>query len=74
MYALINTFDKLPGSIGTILSLHRSIEAAEAADKRYQRDIKRSCGRSSYLPTTVGKLCKARWRKGEQVRPSELEA
>ncbi len=72
MYALINTFDRQPNSIGTVLSLHRSEEAADAANRKYQCDIKRSNGRSCYLPTMVSKVCQGRWRKGDAVRQSEL--
>jgi len=72
MYALINTFDRFPDSIGTILSLHRSVEAAEKSNSQWQRDIKKGHGRNAYLPTQISKLCKARWKKGQQVYASEI--
>ena len=57
MYALINTMSQIPGdSIGTILSRHRTVEAAERADTTLQRRIKRSNGQNSYLPTTIVEL------------------
>lgn len=74
MIALINTFDRRPNSIGTVVSMHRSREAAERADKELQRDIKRGHGRHSYLPTTIETVCKARWRKGDSVHQSEIIA
>lgn len=74
MIALINTFDKLPHSIGTVVSLHRSREAAERADNELQKSVKRGHGRHSYLPTTIETVCKARWRKGDSVHQSEVIA
>lgn len=73
MIALINTFDRLPNSIGTIISLHQSIEAAEKANRKLQQSIKRGHGRSAYLPTQISTVCKCRWRKGDSVRESELD-
>ncbi len=72
MIALINTFDRLPNSIGTIISLHRSIEAAEKANRELQRSIERGHGRSAYLPIQISAVCKGRWRKGDSVRKSEI--
>jgi hypothetical protein len=72
MIALINTFDRLPNSIGTVVSMHRSREAAERADKALQAAIKYGHGRHSYLPTLISTVCKARWRKGDSVHQSEL--
>lgn len=74
MIALINTFDRLPNSIGTVVSLHRSREAAERADNELQRAIKRGHGRHSYLPTLISGVCKARWKKGDSVHQSEIVA
>lgn len=57
MYALINTMDAAGyDSIGTILSCHRSVEAAERADRALQRAVKRANGSASYLPTIVVEL------------------
>lgn len=57
MYALINTMTQIPGdSIGTILSTHRTVEAAERADATLQRLTKRANGQTSYLPTTIVEL------------------
>lgn len=72
MIALINTFDRLPNSIGTVVSLHRSADAAEKANRRLQQSIKRGHGRNSYLPMQISAVCKGRWRKGDSVRESEL--
>jgi hypothetical protein len=74
MIALINTFDRRPNSIGTVVSMHRSREAAERADKELQRSIKRGHGRDAYLPTVIEPLCRGRWRKGDEVRQSEIIA
>lgn len=52
-YALINTFNAMPGRLGGILSFHRTEEAAERADKVFQKAVKRANGNSSYLPTTI---------------------
>ena len=52
-YALINTFNAMPGRLGSILSFHRTEEAAERADKACQKAVKRANGRNSYLPTII---------------------
>ena len=72
MIALINTFDRLPNSVGTVVSMHRTVEAAEKADRELQRSIKRGHGRNSYLPTLISPVCEARWRKGDSVHQSEI--
>lgn len=74
MIALINTFDRLPNSIGTVVSMHRSREAAECANTELQKSIKRGHGRHSYLPTQISPVCKARWKKGDSVHQSEIVA
>lgn len=56
MYALINTMCATGDSAGMILSMHRTEEAAEAADAALQRAIKRRNGQSSYLPTVIVKV------------------
>jgi hypothetical protein len=72
MIALLNTFDRRPGSIGTVLSLHRSEAAAQQADRAMQRSVQRGHGRNAYLPTRISRLCAGRWRKGDDVRESEV--
>jgi len=72
MILLINTFDRLPNSIGTVVSVHRSREAAEKANIALQSAVKRGHGRNAYLPTTIAAGCKGRWRKGDDVRESEI--
>lgn len=47
MYYLIDTFNS------RIISKHRTLEAAEAADAKHQRDVKRHNGRDSYIPTRI---------------------
>lgn len=59
MYALINTMNAIQGdSIGTILSTHRTTQAAEAASEKINRATRRANGANSYLPTRVVKLTK----------------
>lgn len=55
-FALINTFNSMPGHLGAVQSFHRSEEAAEKADKALQRAVKRANGQSSYLPTIVREI------------------
>ena len=52
-YALINTFNAMPGRLGGILSFHRTEEAAEKADRACQKAVKRANGQNSYLPTII---------------------
>jgi hypothetical protein len=52
-FAVINTFNAMPGRLGAIQSFHRTEEAAEKADKALQKAVKRANGQSSYLPTII---------------------
>lgn len=52
-FALINTFDRLPHHLGSIVSFHRTMELAEKADKALQKAVKKANGQSSYLPTII---------------------
>jgi hypothetical protein len=52
-FALINTFNAMPGHLGAVQSFHRTEEAAEKADRALQKAIKRANGQSSYLPTII---------------------
>ena len=72
MYALINTMSQIPSdSIGTVASLHRSIEAAERAAGKLQRLTRRGNGQNSYIPTQIVRLSCA-YRRGEHVSPSSV--
>lgn len=53
IFALVNTMGSSNESFGTILSRHRSIEAAVVADRKLQRLIKAKYSQTSYLPTIV---------------------
>lgn len=55
MYILVNTFARrtADNSVGAIVSRHKTREAAEKADARLQRGVKRGNGQSSYLPTVI---------------------
>ena len=46
-YILIDTFNK------TVISRHRSIEAAVKADAKHDRDVKRNNGNNSFIPTRI---------------------
>ena len=52
-YALINTFNAMPGRLGGILSFHRTEEAAEKADRAFQKAVQRANGKNCYLPTII---------------------
>jgi hypothetical protein len=72
MYALVNTMSQIPPrSIGHIVSLHRSREAATRAEARLQRGTRRANGRQSYLPTRIVSLAFA-MRRGAPVCPSAV--
>jgi hypothetical protein len=51
--AIINTMEKFDAIAGTVLSTHRTREAAEREDAAIQRAVKRHNGRGSYLPTII---------------------
>jgi len=52
-YALINTFNAMPGCLGGILSFHRTEQAAEKADRVFQKAVQRANGKNCYLPTII---------------------
>jgi hypothetical protein len=60
MIALINTHDVPAGVnwIGTVVSMHRTWGAAERADAKLQRAVKRGHGRDAYLPTWIRRVNK----------------
>ena len=53
MFAVINTMDRSDRVIGRIVSRHRTVETATAADSKLQRAVRRRNGPTSYLPTIV---------------------
>ena len=55
MFAVLNTFAAVSCSstLGRCESVHRTRAAAEAAETRLHRAVKRANGASSYLPTKI---------------------
>jgi hypothetical protein len=47
MYQIIDTFND------TVVSRHRSLEAAVKADDKFRRDVRRANGATSYIPTRI---------------------
>lgn len=72
-YALLNTFARSSDSAGTLVSAHRTIAAASAANTRLQRRTERANGRGSYLPTQIVRLAK-RLTVGDAVCAGEYTA
>lgn len=69
MYALINMMGQIQNdSIGTVISLHRSVDTAIAAENKFLRTVKRNNGENSYIPTAVVKLSQ-KYKKGQHVWP-----
>jgi len=53
-YVLINRTNAIPGeSIGTVISCHKTIEAAKAADDKLYKDTVKRYGSMSYTPTVI---------------------
>jgi hypothetical protein len=74
MKALINKMNAIPGdSIGTVLSLHRTTEAAERADAALQRATRTGSGRDSYVPTIIVELTE-RVGRGAHVSQDQVAA
>jgi len=69
MYALIDTFNGYhydDGQVlGGIISRHRTVAAAEKANARHQRAVKRANGRTSYIPTAIVEV---EWTDGKRAR------
>ena len=73
MYALVNTFAALPGTVGTVVSLHRSVEAADRANTRLQAQVRAANGRDAYLPTLVCRLVSGRARPYDYLSRERVE-
>ena len=73
MYLLINEMNAIPGlTVGRVLSCHRTIAAALAADRRLQKLVKSNNGQNSYLPTSVHHS-KSRFARGQIIHIGETE-
>lgn len=54
LYYLTNQMSQVEnGTHGRILSVHRSWEAAENAHSKLQKQVRKSNGANSYLPTKI---------------------
>ena len=67
--AIINTLERQGNILGSVLSTHRTHEAAEREDASIQRAVKRYNGRDSYLPTIIRKV-DSRVKKGMRIHES----
>lgn len=56
MYALVSTMNRVSPYLGRIISLHRTVAAADRADAVLQRRTRRCNGESCYIPTCVVEL------------------
>ena len=74
IYALVNTMDSTDTVLGSIVSRHRTIDAANKADSIFQRQVKRANGANSYIPTIVvervvcAKDSKSTWARRSHYR------
>lgn len=73
MYALINTMSAVDVYVGRVLSMHRTAEAAETADTKLQRAVKRANGQNSYLPTVIRKINRKSFR-GDMIERADVVA
>lgn len=71
--AVINTMDRFDAIAGTVLSVHRSMQAAEKEDRSIQRSVKRHNGSNSYLPTIIREV-EPTVRKGDLIHESLIIA
>ena len=67
--AIINTMDKFDTIAGTVLSTHRTREAAEREDASIQRLVRRHNGQNSYLPTIICEV-DPKAKKGMRIHES----
>lgn len=56
MYVVINTMHADDNHLGQVLSNHLSEEAAERAAAKYQSQVRRANGKSSYVPLSIVEL------------------
>jgi uncharacterized protein involved in exopolysaccharide biosynthesis len=69
MIALINEMNQIGNdSIGTVISLHRTTEAALRKSEKFQTSVKRANGQNSYIPTRIVTLTE-RHAVGKHVHP-----
>lgn len=64
MIALVDTFNN------KVVSLHRTVSAAENADSKLQSAVKRANGSGSYIPTVLVEA--GGLKKGELLTAEEL--
>ena len=77
VYARINTMSAVgDDSIGSVVSIHSSVEAAKAADAKLQRMTKKANGKDSCLPTRIirssGKTTRYRYEVTAKTEPKEF--
>lgn len=56
MYALVSTMNRVSPYLGRIVSLHRTVAAADRANAALQRRTRRCNGSNCYIPTCVVEL------------------
>jgi len=71
MWLLIDIFQPYENTLGTVLSVHRSQEAAERANRAFQKKVKAANGSASYIPTMI-RLAKNKRGPGQDVREGDI--
>lgn len=81
MFILINTFDAnargrqynvgASQDLGSVISCHYTMEAAEAADAKLQREVKRGHGKNAFMPTII--MGGPRRKRGVMVCAGDIE-
>jgi len=69
MFLLVNTFTASPQTRGSVISRHRSTDAAFDAMSRHQRAIKRRYGARTWLPLIVLSVDRPEMRSVSGVVP-----
>ena len=70
MFHLSNTFNSEVPYAGRVISSHRTLDAARAADCRVQRAARR-IGHGCYLPTSIVKVAD-KAKKGDWIKHADL--
>jgi hypothetical protein len=71
MFAVVDTFNKPHGDFGTVISRHWTLDAAVKAENKFQAQVRRNNGNSSYIPTVLVHLMGNRMGRVGQSIPCD---
>jgi hypothetical protein len=70
--ALLNKFNKAHSAYGSIISLHKSEDAAAEAASKFHRGVRKGHGSTAYIPTSIQPLKEGQWKPGDNVWEDDI--